>query len=200
VAYLLANAIPAIQQILIIFVLLPFCTSLLVRTYAWMVLLQTNGVINQVLMKMGIIREPLAMMYNFIGVVVGMTHILLPFMVLPIFGVMKGIDQHYVTVARSFGASAFQAFRRIYLPHTAPGIVAGSFLVFIQAIGYFITPALLGGRKEIMIAMLIDSQINYLLNWGFGSALAVILFATITITCMLYIKLRGLKESWKAIA
>lgn len=199
VAYMMVNVRPVVRQLLLVCVLVPFCSSLLVRTYAWMVLLQTEGVINQALTKAGVIENPLLLMYNRTGVTIGMTHILLPFMILPLFGVMKSIDRHEVTVALSFGATPFQAFRNAYFPHTVPGVIAGCFIVFVQAIGYFITPALLGGRKETMIAMLIDTQINYLLNWGFGSALATILFLAIVLLFALYLRAPGIKKPWKSV-
>jgi len=175
VSFLLASVSPKIRGLMIIFVVIPFWISLVVRNYAWIVLLGRNGLINSVLLKLGLISAPLKMMYNSFGMYVGMVHILLPYMIFPLFAVMSGINWDLIRASRSLGANTFQTFIRVYFPLSMKGISSGCLIVFILAIGFFITPALLGGLKEIMISNVIESQINTLLNWGFGSALAFIL-------------------------
>lgn len=180
VAYLLATLPPGRSNLLMIFVLLPFWTSLLVRTCAWIVLLQTNGVVNDSLRWLGIIDEPLRLIYNRFGVCVAMTHVLLPFMILPLYSSMKAISPAYMRAAASLGAPPVTAFLRIYLPQTLPGIGAGSLLVFILALGYYITPALVGGGADQMISYFIALYTTETANWGLASALgAVLLFATL---------------------
>jgi len=176
-AYVLATRRPRTAQLLMIVVILPFFTSIIVRTYAWMVLLGRNGIVNQYLMALGLTNEPLPLLYNQAGVVVGMTYVLLPYMVLTIYSVMSGIDPGLVRAAHSLGASRFQAFRRVVLPLSLPGIAGGTLLVFILSLGFFITPALMGGPRDMMIAMLIEREVEFTLNWSFASALAVILLA-----------------------
>ena len=175
IAYLLANVPQKISNILTLFVIIPLWTSILVRTYAWMVLLGRKGVLNQLFINIGLIETPIKMMHNTFGVYVGMVQILMPFMVLPIYSVMRGIDRNLITAAYSRGARPTRAFLEIYLPLSLPGIVSGSTLVFIIALGFFITPALLGGIKDVMISMFIERQVNDFLNWGMASALSVVL-------------------------
>ena len=152
VAYLLATLPPNRGNLLMILVLLPFWTSLLVRTAAWVVVLQEHGIVNNALIWLGIIDEPVRLIYNEVGVYVAMTHILLPFMILPLYSVMKAIPPGYVRAARSLGATPTTAFVRVYVPQTLPGIGAGGLLVFIMAIGYYITPALVGGAGDQLIS------------------------------------------------
>jgi putative spermidine/putrescine transport system permease protein len=180
VAYLLAALPPHQSNPLMIFVLLPFWTSLLVRTCTWIVLLQTNGVVNDSLRWLGIIDEPLRLIYNRFGVYVAMTHVLLPFMILPLYSSMKAISPSYMRAAASLGASPVTAFLRVYLPQTLPGIGAGSLLVFILALGYYITPALVGGGADQMISYFIALYTTETANWGLASALgAMLLLATL---------------------
>ena len=167
---------------LMVCVILPFWTSVLVRTYAWMVLLQFNGMINKMLIGLGIISKPLHIMYNTPAVLVGMVHVLLPFMVLSIYSVLKGIDPNLKLAAYTLGANKVTAFLRVTLPLSMPGVMAGVIFVFVLSLGFFITPALLGGPKVMMIATLIESQINELNNWSFAAAIALIL-----LTCTLVI-------------
>ncbi|SIS85314.1 ABC transporter permease [Phaeovulum vinaykumarii] len=194
IAHLLATLPLARSNILMIFVLLPFWTSLLVRTTSWMVLLQSQGVVNDLLVAVGIIGEDgrIQMMYNQIGTVVAMTHILLPFMVLPLYSVMRPIPPSYVRAARSLGATSWTAFRRIYLPQTLPGIGAGSLLVFILAIGYYITPALVGGADGQLVSNLIAFHMQKSLNWSLAAALAGILLGGVLILYWLYDRLVGI--------
>jgi putative spermidine/putrescine transport system permease protein len=176
-AYVLARVRPQLARLLLIVVILPFFTSIIVRTYAWMVLLGRNGLVNQWLVALGLAERPLPLLYNQAGVLIGMSYILLPFMVLTLFSVMRGIDPALVRAAHSLGASRFQAFRRVFLPLSLPGVAGGALLVFILSLGFFITPALMGGPGDIMIAMLIEREVEITLNWSFASALAVILLA-----------------------
>ena len=176
-AYMLATRRPRTAQLLMIIVVLPFFTSIIVRTYAWMVLLGRNGIVNQYLIALGLTDKPLPLLYNQAGVVIGMSYVLLPYMVLTVYSVMRGIDPGLVRAAHSLGASRFQAFRRVFLPLSLPGIAGGTLLVFILSLGFFITPALMGGPGDMMIAMLIEREVEITLNWSFASALAVVLLA-----------------------
>jgi putative spermidine/putrescine transport system permease protein len=175
VAYLLAKLPSRQSQFLMILVIIPFWTSLLVRTTAWYVLLQPNGVINSLLVSSGLIAEPAALMFNRAGVLIGMTHVLLPFMILANYAVMRGIPPVYQRAAVSLGAHPAVAFLRVYVPQTLPGIGAGTFLVFVLALGYYITPALLGGAGDEMISQLVALQMERQLNWGLAGALSVYL-------------------------
>lgn len=194
IAHLLANLPMRQANILMILVLLPFWTSLLVRTTAWMVLLQSQGVVNDILVFLGLIddKHRLAMMYNQTGTLIAMTHILLPFMVLPLYSVMRPIPPSLVRAARSLGASSWLAFRRVYLPQTIPGIAAGSLLVFILAIGYYITPALVGGAEGQLISNLIAFHMHKTLNWSLAAALSTILLVGVLILYWLYDRLIGI--------
>ena len=181
VAYVLSSRSSRLTRLLMILVVLPFFTAILVRTYAWMVILGRNGILNQLLLQIGIISTPLKLMHNLFGVYTGMVHILLPFMILPLYSVMVSIDTSLLRAAENLGASPFQVFRHVFLPLSLPGIGGGSLLVFIIALGFFITPSLLGGISDVMISMFIETQVNQLLNWGFASAMAVLLLL-ITLT------------------
>ncbi|MEL6573818.1 MAG: ABC transporter permease [Pseudomonadota bacterium] len=194
VAYLLATLPLRYSNVLMIFVLLPFWTSLLVRTTSWIVLLQSQGVVNDVAVSVGLIADEnrLQMIYNQTGTVIAMTHILLPFMILPLYSVMRPINPSYVRAARSLGATSWTAFRRIYLPLTIPGIAAGSLLVFILAVGYYITPALVGGSKGQLISNLIAFHMQSSLNWSLAAALAGLLLGGILILYWLYDRLVGI--------
>jgi putative spermidine/putrescine transport system permease protein len=194
IAYLLATLPARISNLLIILVLLPFWTSLLVRTTSWIVLLQQQGVINDFLVASGLIGEDgrLSMIYNATGTVVAMTHILLPFMILPIYSVMKNIPPSYVRAARSLGATSFTAFWRVYFPNTIPGIGAGAILVFILAIGYYITPELVGGTSGTFISNRIAYHISASLNWGLAAALGTILLVIVLALYFLYDRIVGI--------
>lgn len=182
VAYFLATTTPTAAMIGFLFVMLPFWTSLLMRTYAWMVLLGRNGVINRALLDLGLIEQPWPLMYNMTGVLIGTVHYLLPFMVFPIYASMKRIEPNIVLAAEGMGAGAWSILTRIYLPLTLNGILAGVALVFIIALSAFVTPALLGGGRVIMIANLIQTQVSQFLNWPLAAALsAIIVVATIVV-------------------
>ena len=177
-----------------ILVLLPFWTSLLVRTSAWKVLLQDQGVINNLLVAIGIIDDAnrLALINNATGTIIAMTHILLPFMILPLYSVMKTIPQNYTRAAKSLGATDWTAFWRVYFPQSVPGIGAGAILVFILAIGYYITPELVGGTSGIFISNRIAYHISSSLNWGLGSALGTILLVLVLALYWVYDTLVGI--------
>ena len=174
-AYLMTIVPGRWTGLLLITVLLPFWSSLLVRTFAWQVLLRDTGVINRFLLDLGLISEPLTLIRTTAGVIIGMSHILLPFMVLPIYAVMRRIDPEYGRAAANLGASPAAAFLRIFVPLSLPGVLAGCLLVFILALGFYITPALLGGLRDQMISQLIVQQIQQRLDWGFGTAMSVLL-------------------------
>jgi putative spermidine/putrescine transport system permease protein len=194
IAHLLATLPLRYSNLLMIFVLLPFWTSLLVRTTSWMVLLQSQGVVNDALVGAHILADEnrIQMMYNQTGTIVAMVHILLPFMVLPLYSVMRPINPSYVRAARSLGATSWTAFRRIYFPQTVPGIGAGALLVFILAVGYYITPALVGGADGQLISNLIAFHMQKSLNWSLAAALASILLFGILILYWLYDRLVGI--------
>jgi putative spermidine/putrescine transport system permease protein len=192
VAHLLANLPARVSNMLMILVLLPFWTSLLVRTTAWIVVLQTEGVLNDVLLFLGIIDERIQLIFNRFGVVVAMTHILLPFMILPIYSVMKNIPPTYERAARSLGATPWTAFWKVYFPQSLPGIGAGGLLVFILALGYYITPALVGGPTDQMVSYFIADHTNRSLNWGLASALGGLLLASVLVVYILYDRLVGI--------
>ena len=194
IAYLLTVVSERARNLLMILVLIPFWTSLLVRTYAWMVLLGRKGIINQTLINLELIDQPLKMLYTTFAVNVGMVQMMTPFMVLALFSVMKGIERGLLQAAGSLGASKFQAFIRIYLPLSLPGIGAGCLLVFIYSLGFFITPALLGGRKDVMLSMLIEEQVSSLLNWGFGALLALLLLAATAVFFFIYTRFFKLEQ------
>ena len=191
VAYLLANLPPDRGNLLMILVLLPFWTSLLVRTAAWVVMLQEHGLVNNALIWLGIIAKPIRLIYNLTGVYVAMTHILLPFMILPLYSVMKAIPPVYVRAARSLGAGPVTAFVRVYVPQTMAGIGAGGLLVFIMAIGYYITPALIGGAGDQLISYFIAYYTSSSVNWGLASALGAILLTATLILYAVYNRLIG---------
>jgi putative spermidine/putrescine transport system permease protein len=198
-AYVLATVRPRLARVLVVIVVLPFLTSIIVRTYAWMVLLGSNGVVNQYLMALGLVEAPLKLLYNPAGVVVGMTYVLLPFMVLTLASVMRSIDPALVRAAHSLGASRWQAFRRVFLPLSAPGIAGGTLLVFILSLGFFITPALMGGPSDVMIAMLIEREVEFTLNWSFASTLAVILLALTLVGFAVYYRVMRLERLFEGL-
>ncbi|QFQ86503.1 ABC transporter permease subunit [Paracoccus kondratievae] len=194
IAHLLATLPMRRSNLLMILVLLPFWTSLLVRTTAWMVLLQQQGVVNDVLVWLGVIgnNQRLQMIFNQTGTIIAMTHILLPFMILPLYSVMRTINPSYVRAARSLGATSWTAFRRIYFPQTLPGLGAGALLVFILAVGYYITPALVGGSSGQLISNMIAMHMTQTLNWSMAAALAALLLAGVLVLYWVYDRLVGI--------
>ena len=193
IAFWMAHLPMRYANLLMIMVLLPFWTSLLVRTTSWIVLLQQQGVINSSLVAVGLLDDAnrLSLMYNMTGTIIAMTHILLPFMVLPLYSVMKTIPPSYLRAARSLGANNWTAFWRVYFPQTLPGIGAGGVLVFIISIGYYITPALVGGQSGRMISNMIAFHMQNSLNWGLAAALGTMLLVSVLILYWAYNKLVG---------
>lgn len=194
VAWLLANLPMRQANMLMILVLLPFWTSLLVRTSAWKVMLQQQGVINDVLVWLGLVNdaERLVMINNQTGTIIAMTHILLPFMILPMYSVMQTIPETYLRAAKSLGATNWTAFWRVYFPQSIPGIGAGSILVFILSIGYYITPEIVGGTKGVFISNRIAYHISSSLNWGLAAALGAILLVVVLLLYWAYDKIVGI--------
>ena len=193
VAYLLARLDRAKSNLLLILVLVPFWTSILVRTYAWMVLLGRQGVVNQLLLAIGAIDQPLRLLNTTSAVYIAMVHVLLPFMILPLYGVMRRLDEDLLRAAQGLGAAPFAVFRQVWLPLSLPGVFAGCLLVFILALGFFITPALVGGPRDLMIAVLIQQQVD-LFNWPFASALAVVLLAAALIVFAAFERALGVAQ------
>jgi len=196
VAYLLATLPMRYSNLLMILVLLPFWTSLLVRTTSWIAMLQQQGVMNDILVAIGLISDDqrLALMHNQTGTVIAMTHILLPFMILPLYSVMKTISPTLVRAAQSLGAHPFLAFWKVYAPLTLPGIGAGCILVFILSIGYYITPALVGGTSGQLISNLIAYHMQKSLNWGLAASLGAILLAVVMLLYWVYNRIVGIEN------
>lgn len=194
VAYLLATLPARTSNLLLILVLLPFWTSILVRTTAWIAMLQSQGVVNDLLVFFGVTADDgrFSLIYNKTGTLIAMTHILLPFMVLPLYSVMKGIPPSYVRAAKSLGANNWTAFWRVYAPQTIPGIGAGAMLVFIVAIGYYITPALVGGQDGTMISNTIDEHMRRSLNWNLAAALGGVLMVVVMVLYWIYDRIVGI--------
>lgn len=200
VAYLLANTGARARDTLTLLVLMPFWTSFLVRTFAWMILLGRNGAINRLLLALGITDAPVSLIFNFTGVMIGMVHAMLPLGIMAMLSVMQGIDTNLVKAARSLGARGGQAFWRIYFRLSLPGVAAAGLLVLITALGFFITPALLGGRREIMLSQVIITVIQELLNWRFAGALSVLLLAASGLVFFLYDRVLGMSSLSGGIA
>ena len=193
-AYVLTKLPSRLAGLLMICVLLPFWTSLLVRTTAWIILLQGNGPINSTLQLMGVIQQPLELIFNRFGTLVAMSHVLLPYMILPLYSVMKSIPESHMRAALSLGANQRTAFLRIYLPQTAPGIGAGLLLVFVLALGYYITPALVGGPRDQMLSYMITYHVNEVVNWGMAAALALLLLVATAILLLVFGRLVKLRQ------
>ena len=191
ISFLIATLPTRQSNIMLMLVLLPFWTSLLVRTTAWVVLLQTEGLVNDLAVLLGIWDERIQLIHNRIGVYVAMVHILLPFMVLPIFSVMKGIPPSHYRAALSLGSNPLRSFIKVYLPQTIPGVGAGVLLVFIISLGYYITPALVGGPKDQMLSFFIALNTNVTVNWGLAAALSVVLLAVVMVFFAMYNRLVG---------
>ena len=191
IVYLLANVSKRMRKFLFILVLLPFWTSALVRTTAWIVILQRKGILNEMLMSTGILNEPISFIYNFSGVLIGMTHVLMPFVIFPLYASYKNIDYSLIEAAESLGSKSYQTIKRLIIPLTMPGVIAGSIIVFMSAIGYYITPALMGGPKQTMIAMLIENNINRTLNWEMAAALSCVLLLSTLLLFIVFQKYFG---------
>ncbi len=176
-AYLISQVGPRLATMLMLLVLFPVWTSLLVRCYAWLVLLQRRGVVNTWLQDMGLIEAPLRLMHNFTGTAIGMVHIMLPFMVLPLYATMRSINRDYMRAAANLGASPVRAFWQVFVPLSLPGLFAGIIIVFVLCLGFYVTPALLGGGRVMMWSMQIERNVTYHSDWGAASALGVVLLA-----------------------
>jgi len=183
VAWLLAIMPPRWARVVLAIIILSMWTNLLARTYAWMVLLQRTGLVNKLLLATGLTEQPLALVNNLLGVCIGMIYIMLPFIILPLMGVLRSIDPSILRAAALCGAGRWQCFIRVLLPLSLPGIVTGALMVFVMSLGYFVTPALLGGTGNMMLAELVAQFVQSLLNWGMGGAAALIL---LLITLALY--------------
>nr|WP_245215467.1 ABC transporter permease [Pararoseomonas baculiformis] len=181
VSYALSRARGAAFTVILLCIVLPYFTSTIVRTYAWMVLLGRNGLINQILLGLGLVSEPVNLLYNRTGVIIGMTYVLLPYMVLTLYAAMKAVDPRLMQAAEGMGASPATVFRRVFMPLTLHGVVAGVLITFILAIGFFITPALMGGPGDVMIAMLIEREVELTQNWPAAAMMTVVLLA-VTLT------------------
>jgi|TARA_B110000908_G_scaffold168406_1_gene223252 putative spermidine/putrescine transport system permease protein/spermidine/putrescine transport system permease protein len=192
--YWLSQLPDRLAGILMIFVLLPFWTSILVRTYAWLVILQRNGIINDTLISIGWIDEPLQLAHNLTGSLIGMVHILLPFFILPLFASMRSIDTNFIRAAISLGSTPRGAFWRVFFKMSLPGFFAGTVLVFVLALGTYVTPALLGGGKIQMLAQRIDSTIMLYSNWGAASALGVVLLILAFVTIWVFNRAFGIDK------
>jgi putative spermidine/putrescine transport system permease protein len=177
--YMLAQLPRRLATLGLFLVLIPFWTSILVRTYAWLVLLQRQGPVNEALIGLGLIDQPLELVHNFTGTVIGMVHILMPFLVLPLYATMRGIDPELVKAGASLGASPARTFWQVFFPLSAPGLVAGALLVFVLSLGFYITPELLGGGQTVMISMLIQRNVELYFEWGAASSVAVVLLVLI---------------------
>jgi len=196
VSYVLSRAGSLALRVIMVFVLLPLWTSILVRTYAWMVLLQANGVLNNLLRRLHVIEEPLRLMYNEAGVVIGMTQVLLPFAILPVFASLRNIDPRLHAAAQVMGAGPWRRFRSITLPLSLPGVAAAGLLVFVQALGFFIIPALMGGSRVITLAMVIETQVVDLLDWSLASSMAMVLLVVTVLLVVGFERLLGLDKVW----
>lgn len=182
VAYQLTRSSMLVRSAIIFCVVVPFWTNLLVRSYSWIVILNPQGMLNSMLLSLGLISEPLNLVYNNTGVLIGMTQIMLPYMIMPLYAVMTRLDPQLTNAARSLGAGPLEAFVKVYFPMTLPGVMAGTLLVFTISLGFFVIPALLGGPKGLMLAQLIEFNINKSLNWGMAAAISsVLLFVTLAL-------------------
>lgn len=193
-AYMLAQMPRRGAAIGMIAVLMPFWTSILVRTYAWLVLLQRDGLVNRLGEWLGLWKTPLPLVYNVTGTVIGLVHIMLPFMVLPLYGSMRAIDRDYVKAAASLGAGPLSVFWRVYFPLSAPGLAAGTVMVFVLCLGSYVTPAMLGGGKVIMVANSIANNIELFFNWGAASSIGVVLLVAICILLLIASRLSRLER------
>lgn len=194
VAVTMAGSSPSVANALLILVLVPFWTSLLVRSAAWVILLQNRGLVNQALLGLGLFERPAPLVFNRTGLYIAMVHVLLPFMILPLYSVLKGIPPELTRAAASLGAGPVTAFRRVYVPQALPGLAAGSSLVFVLALGYYITPALVGGPGDQMIGYFIAYFTNTAVNWGMAAALGTILLFVVAVIYLVLGRVVGLER------
>ena len=197
-SYMLSRLKPIWAGVGIGLVIIPFWTSLLVRTYAWMLLLQRKGLINDALVDLGIVEKPLALMHNFTGTTIGMLHIMLPFMVLPLYATMRRIDGELLLAAANLGASPRYAFWRVFFPLSKPGLMAGTLLVFVLCLGFYITPELLGGGRTIMISMLIARNVELYFEWGAASSVAIVVLVLVLAVFWLFSRVLAVERVFGA--
>jgi putative spermidine/putrescine transport system permease protein len=194
IAYYLANSERLRFTLVLFCIVVPYFTSVIVRTYSWMVLLGRNGIINQFLLGSGLVDQPAALLYNKLGIVIGMTYVLLPYMIMTLYATMKAIDPNFLRAAYALGASRTYTFLRVYLPLSKHGVLSGSLIVFILAIGFFITPALMGGPKDVMIAMLIERQVEIMLDWPNAAILSLMLLAVTLVLYAIYYRVTDVRR------
>jgi len=194
IAYALTRLKGLAFSCLIACVVLPYFTSIIVRTYAWMVLLGRTGVINQILLDIGLVSQPLALIYNRTGVIIGMTYVLLPYMVLTLYSAMKSVDKRVLQAASGMGAGRLTVFLRVFLPQTLGGIAAGALLVFILSIGFFITPALMGGQTDLMAGMLVEREVEISNNFPVAGIMSVLLLAVTLILYAVYLRVADMRR------
>lgn len=194
VAYTVANFATGLKPLMLALILLPFWISVLIRSFAWIVLLGRSGLVNDTLRNAGLIEQPIRFMHNELGVLIAMVHVMLPFAILPMLANMRGISGNHMLAARGLGASEWRAFREVYFPQTLPGVMSGGLLVFVLSLGFYITPAMLGGGRVMLISEYITYQIQEFLNWGLGAALSVVLLiatALILLIASRFVNLRS---------
>jgi putative spermidine/putrescine transport system permease protein len=194
IAYYLANRSGMRFTLVVFCIVVPYFTSIIVRTYSWMVLLGRNGLINESLRHIGLIDTPLSLLYNKTSIVIGMTYVLLPYMVLTLFAAMRSIDRNLLLAARGMGASGPMIFRRVYLPLSLHGVISGALIVFILSIGFFITPALMGGPSDVMVAMLIERSVEITLDWTSASVMSLFLLAVTLVLYAVYYRVTDVRR------
>lgn len=196
VAYTISNFAGRLTPLMLGLLLLPFWVSVLIRSFAWIVLLGRSGLVNDTLIDAGVIGTPLRLMHNELGVLIAMVHVMLPFAVLPMLTNMRGISGSYTQAARGLGASEWRAFREVYFPQTMPGVFSGGLLVFVLSLGFYVTPALLGGGRVMMVSEYITYQIQEFLNWGMGAALSVVLLGATVLVLLITSRFVNLRSTF----
>ena len=194
IAYYLTTANGIGVRLVILSIVLPYFTSIIVRTFSWMVLLGEHGLVNNVLLSAGFIAEPLPLLYNRLGVLIGMSYVLLPYMVLTLYAAMRGIDVSLLRAAEGLGASGFYTFRRVYFPLSLHGVLSGALIVYILSIGFFITPALMGGQHDVMIAMLIDRALEVAVDWPSAALMSLTLLAVTLVLYAIYYRVTDIRR------
>jgi putative spermidine/putrescine transport system permease protein len=194
IAYYMTTASGPGVTVVVVSIVLPYFTSIIVRTFSWMVLLGEHGLINDLLRAMGLIEQPLPLMYNRLGVLIGMTYVLLPYMVLTLYAAMRAIDPSLMRAAEGMGASGYYTFRRVYFPLSLHGVLSGALIVYILSIGFFITPALMGGQHDIMIAMLIDRALEVAVDWPSAALMSLTLLAVTLALYAIYYRITDIRR------
>ena len=194
IAYYLTTATGIGSRLVVLSIVLPYFTSIIVRTFSWMVLLGEHGLVNETLVAAGIIHTPLPLMYNRLGVLIGMSYVLLPYMVLTLYAAMRAIDPSLLRAASSLGASGFYTFWRVYFPLSLHGVLSGALIVYILSIGFFITPALMGGQHDIMVAMLIDRELEVALDWPSAALMSLSLLVVTLVLYAVYYRITDIRR------